>query len=91
MFLGFVATDDASASLSYAREIDTEEEIKQMEKDTQELIKNTQNLKTQGPSTHLDLDEVDEELFLDDDDDLDPEELDRLQGELEANLNVAEN
>lgn len=90
MFLGFVATDDASASLSYAREIDAEEEIKKMEKDTQEQLKEAQNLKTQGPSTHLDLDEVDEELFLDDDD-LDPEELDRLQGELESNLNVAEN
>eukprot|EP00210_Caulerpa_lentillifera_P000495 g478.t1 len=89
---GFVATDDASASMSYAREVDTEEEIKQMEEDAKKQMEDAKKQALEVPTTHLDLDKLDEELFLDDDDDdLDPAELDRLEDELESSLKIVGN
>ena len=51
--LGFVAADDASASVSYAREVDVEEEITKMEADTRRREEESRTLSQQSHITSL--------------------------------------
>ena len=50
--LGFVATDDASASDAYSREVDVEEEIKRMEEETKQRAEETKRRAEQS-MTHM--------------------------------------
>lgn len=49
---GFEATDDASASVSYARDTNIEEEIKQMELETKKRAEESILLSDQGMDFH---------------------------------------
>lgn len=100
-FLGFEVTDDASASASYDREVDVEQEIQRMEKERQECSQEASQSSHPGlfKNRFLPLERVLEseapQTHLDlnavggeifDDDDFDDEELEELETQLESKV-----
>ncbi|GMH33642.1 hypothetical protein BSKO_01476 [Bryopsis sp. KO-2023] len=94
---GFTAVDDASASEGYNREVDEEAEIQRMEKQAAEAMASAKAnagaeegapsstaVDAGGPSTTLQLNKEEEDLFLDDDDDLGDDELEELEAQIAA-------